>query len=199
MQAVMVALEGKALNWFQWWETCHQNPSWEEFKVAVVRRFQPTMLQNPFEILIGLSQNGTVDEYIQKFEMYAGFLKGIEQEYLVGIFLNGLKDDIKAEVKLYDPATLADLMLKAQMVEEKIRVHSKAGYSSLNRSTTTSKPYIVTRSFSREPTTSGSSVNFNDGKGKSGETTSIASNTSGGQRLRGAPFRKLSEAELQEK
>jgi len=81
------------------------------------------MLQNPFEILIGLSQNGTVDEYIEQFEMYAGFLKGIEQEYLVGIFLNGLKDDIKAEVKLYDLATLADLMLKAQMVEEKIRVH----------------------------------------------------------------------------
>jgi len=39
MQATMVVLEGKALNWFQWWETCNQNPSWEEFKVAVVRRF----------------------------------------------------------------------------------------------------------------------------------------------------------------
>lgn len=32
-----------------------------------------------------------------------GFLKRIPKDYLVGIFLNGLREDIKAEVKLYDP------------------------------------------------------------------------------------------------
>lgn len=127
MQVVMVALEGKALNWFQWWEACNQNPSWAAFKVAVVRRFQPTMLKNPFEILIGLTQSGTVEEYIEQFEQYVGFLEGIEQEYLVSIFLNGLKEEIKAEVKLYEPSTLAELMLKAHMVEEKIRVNSRGG------------------------------------------------------------------------
>ncbi|XP_022632756.1 uncharacterized protein LOC111240932 [Vigna radiata var. radiata] len=38
MQAVIVALEGRALNWFQWWETCNPNPTWDAFKMAVVRR-----------------------------------------------------------------------------------------------------------------------------------------------------------------
>jgi len=39
--------------------------------------------------------------------------------------LNGVRDDIKVEVKLYDPTTLAELIMKAQMVEEKISVLSK--------------------------------------------------------------------------
>jgi len=66
MRVVMIALEGKALNWFQWWETCNPNPKWDAFKVAVVRRFQPNMLKNPFEILIGLRQTSCVEDYIEK-------------------------------------------------------------------------------------------------------------------------------------
>ncbi|WVY96197.1 hypothetical protein V8G54_028348 [Vigna mungo] len=92
MQAVIVALEGRALNWFSGGKLA--------ILILLVRRFQPTMLQNPFEILIALRQSGLVEEYIEQFEQYAGFLKGIPQDYLVGIFLNGLKEEIKAEVKL---------------------------------------------------------------------------------------------------
>ncbi|KOM26411.1 hypothetical protein LR48_Vigan270s000800 [Vigna angularis] len=55
------------------------------------------------------------------------FLKGIQQDSLVGIFLNGLKEDIKAKVKLSEPRNLAELMMKAQKVEEKVRVTSKGG------------------------------------------------------------------------
>jgi len=43
MQVVMIALEGKVLNWFQWRETYKPDPTWESFKVAVVRRFQPNI------------------------------------------------------------------------------------------------------------------------------------------------------------
>lgn len=35
MQAIIVALEGKTLNWFQWWESYNPNPTWEAFKVAL--------------------------------------------------------------------------------------------------------------------------------------------------------------------
>ncbi|MCI82669.1 retrotransposon-derived protein PEG10-like, partial [Trifolium medium] len=28
MQAAMVAMEGKALSWFQWWEYASPNPTW---------------------------------------------------------------------------------------------------------------------------------------------------------------------------
>lgn len=43
-QAAMVAMEGKALTWYQWWDFCAQNPIWEDFNAAIIRRFQPSML-----------------------------------------------------------------------------------------------------------------------------------------------------------
>ena len=101
---------------------CNPKPTWDAFKIAVVRRFQLTMLDNPFEVLLDLKQTGPVEEYIENFEQYAGFLKNVEHDYLVGIFLNGLTEGIKAEVKLHEPKCLAELMMKAKMVEEKIRV-----------------------------------------------------------------------------
>lgn len=54
-------------------------------------------------------------------------MKGIERDYLIGIFLNGLKEDIKAEVKLYKSINLVKLMMKAQVVEEKNQSYSKIG------------------------------------------------------------------------
>ncbi|XP_057445430.1 uncharacterized protein LOC130737629 [Lotus japonicus] len=75
MQATLLALEGKALSWFQWWERCNPRPSWEAFKVAVVRRFQPAMMQNPFELLLSLKQTDTVEVFVEEFEKYVGALR----------------------------------------------------------------------------------------------------------------------------
>ncbi|KAJ1429986.1 hypothetical protein SESBI_08052 [Sesbania bispinosa] len=49
LQAVMVAMEGKTLSWFRWWRLCVSNPSWEDFKAAIIRRFQPEF---DFDILV---------------------------------------------------------------------------------------------------------------------------------------------------
>jgi hypothetical protein len=38
LQAVMRAMEGKALTWYKWWEFCAQNPTWEDFKSAVIQK-----------------------------------------------------------------------------------------------------------------------------------------------------------------
>ncbi|KAJ1415921.1 Retrotransposon gag domain [Sesbania bispinosa] len=77
LQVVMVAMEGRALTWFQWWEFCTVNRTWEGFRTAVIRRFQPSMAQNPYELLLGLKQTTSVEEYREKFELYAGPLKGV--------------------------------------------------------------------------------------------------------------------------
>lgn len=39
VQAIMGALEGRALSWFQWWQSCFTTLSWESFKIGVIRRF----------------------------------------------------------------------------------------------------------------------------------------------------------------
>ena len=98
MQVTVMALEGKALSWYQWWERCNPNPNWERFRLSVVRRFQPSMIQNQFEQLLSLKQTGTVEEFVEDFEKYVGALRTIDQEFVRGIFLNDLKEELQAEV-----------------------------------------------------------------------------------------------------
>ena len=54
VSVAVVVLEGKALTLFRWWEEMVPLRTWEVFKEAVVRRFQPELIQNLFEILVGI-------------------------------------------------------------------------------------------------------------------------------------------------
>lgn len=54
IQEIMVALEGNVLSWFQWWETCHSDIGWEDFKLSILERFQSSTTLNPFSALLAL-------------------------------------------------------------------------------------------------------------------------------------------------
>lgn len=112
-------MEGKALTWYQWWKFCAGNSTWENLKAAIIRRFEPSILQNPSESLPSLKQMGTVEEYREQFELYAGPLVWAEREHLKAIFLNGLKDVVKAELKLHPVNSLPEMMDYAQRIDEK--------------------------------------------------------------------------------
>lgn len=58
LDVVVVTLEDRALNWYQWWEEETLDFSWGEFKRAVIRRFQPGLVQNPLGPLLSLRQIG---------------------------------------------------------------------------------------------------------------------------------------------
>ncbi|XP_057450492.1 protein disulfide-isomerase 5-3-like isoform X1 [Lotus japonicus] len=145
MQATLLALEGKALSWFQWWERCNPTPTWEGFKLAVIRRFQPVMVQNPFELLLSLKQSNTVEAYVEEFERYVGALKEIDQDFAKGIFLNGLKEEIRVEKpswekaakiikERYDPEMDGRILLgKVDCTQEGVlcRRHHIQGYPSI--------------------------------------------------------------------
>jgi len=51
----MVAMEGIALLQFQWWEICNPNQSWTSFNNALIQRFQPILIGDPFESLVALN------------------------------------------------------------------------------------------------------------------------------------------------
>jgi len=72
--------------------------TWNEFKLAVIRRFQPGLLHNPLGPLLSLRQKGTMMEYRDKFEMLVAPLHREERVMLDSIFLNGLKEEIQAEL-----------------------------------------------------------------------------------------------------
>jgi len=121
IQAVMVALDGKALSWFQWWETCNSEIGWGDFKLALLERFQTSAALNPFAALLALKQEETVEEYVEQFERFAGMEKDVDEEHLKDIFVNGLNEGIGAEIKLYEPPTLSIMVKKALMIDQKNR------------------------------------------------------------------------------
>ncbi|WVZ15409.1 hypothetical protein V8G54_012975 [Vigna mungo] len=112
---VLEAEKGKALNWYQWWES-------RMVVAALMGRFQVASSENPYEVLMGLRQRGSVLEYREQFELRYAPLHFADEEFMKGVFMNGLKEDIKAEVRLMGSGDLHVLMEVAQKVEERNRV-----------------------------------------------------------------------------
>ncbi|XP_019459980.1 PREDICTED: uncharacterized protein LOC109359744 [Lupinus angustifolius] len=199
MQATLMALEGKALSWYNWWSRCNPHPSWEGFKIAVVRRFQPSMVQNPFEQLLALRQTGTMEEYVEEFEKYVGALREIDPEFVKGIFLNGLKEEVKAEVKLYEHPNLTEVIHKALMVEEKnIIMQRKGSSNNYARSTRFTRSNFPSRSITLE-SKSGIERKSDQSSGGSASVNMNNAQTVDGSRGRGGAFKQLTGAELREK
>ncbi|XP_020203031.1 uncharacterized protein LOC109788665 isoform X2 [Cajanus cajan] len=127
VEVAMVAMQGKALTWFQWWEGRNPNSAWVGLKGALLRRFQPEMVQNPYEVLLGLKQEGSVADYREKFEANSGPLRIGDTNYLKGIFLNGLKEEIKGELRLHQLNSLEEIMDLALLIESRNSILRKEG------------------------------------------------------------------------
>lgn len=53
-----------------------------------------------------------------KFEKYVGIVKGAKDlKIIMDIFLNGLKEVVGADVKMYEPKSFTAMVKKALMVE----------------------------------------------------------------------------------
>jgi len=127
------AVEGRALTWFRWWEPSTQFHSWLDFREEVLRRFQPEHLQNPYELLLQLKQEKSMREYKDNFEMYASPLRIVDRQFLIGIFLNGLKTEVSVECKLLPFHSLEYLMNLAEKVEGKNATLSRGFHKVQNR------------------------------------------------------------------
>ncbi|CAH9138546.1 unnamed protein product, partial [Cuscuta epithymum] len=112
-------MEGRALNWYQWWEEHANVRNWELFKDALLQRFEPGLEQDPYGPLLSVKQTGSVMEYRDEFELVAAPLKNTDVQMLKGIFMKGLKAEVRAELKLNPVRTLAEVMNKASRVEER--------------------------------------------------------------------------------
>ncbi|RDX67319.1 hypothetical protein CR513_53823, partial [Mucuna pruriens] len=106
-----------------------QSPTanWEQFKEAVIQRFEPGSMQNLYGPLLSLRQTRTVLEYRDRFEMVSSLLKAADWTMLRGILINGLKEETQAELKLHNSRSLSKLMDLALLIEEMNAAFRKGG------------------------------------------------------------------------
>ena len=76
-------------------------------------------------MLLPLEQEETMQGFIGQFEKCVGMVKGLEEPFLVEVFLKGLKEEISTKVRLHEPKNLMEAMVKARRVEDKNKVLGK--------------------------------------------------------------------------
>lgn len=120
MEAAIVAMEGDALLWYQWENRRHPIKSWTDLKTLILRRFRSIKAGSLYEQWLAVAQTSTVADYQRTFIEMSAPLEGITEEMALGHFVNGLKKEIKAEIRILGPQTLDQAMDLAVKIEEKL-------------------------------------------------------------------------------
>lgn len=106
VEAIVVALEGQALLWFQWEHRRRPIESWEQVKALLRRHFCSKSTGTLQEQWLAHRQGGTVSDYRLKFVELLAPLDNVSEKLSLGQFLKGLREDNKAEVWLLSPLTV---------------------------------------------------------------------------------------------
>ncbi|XP_056686977.1 uncharacterized protein [Spinacia oleracea] len=153
MDAAVVSMEGDALRWFTFESRRRPMRTWPELKARVLAKYRPTNAGTLHEQWLATTQTTTVAEYMRKFIDLVSPLDDVPESILLGQFINGLKEDIKSEIRVLNPYTLDQAMDLATRVEERNRVrrngyanHKSGQFSYFSRGPIASNP---------PPTTSG--------------------------------------------
>lgn len=203
LEAVAVALDGEALRWYQWENKRHPIRRWSDLKGFILRQFRSINGGSLYEQWLSTAQTSTVSEYRRKFIETASPLDRVSEDMLLGQFITGLKEEIKAEVRLLNPVSLEQAMELAVRVEEKQRVANgrKQGFGSIrtgsysiySKNSTPITPYSYGPSHSPTQNRQGG-PHFPESQGSVQSPKSVSQITKAVGEVR-----RLTEKELQEK
>lgn len=88
--------------------------------------------------MCSIRQTGSIQEYRQEFAKRSSGATDWPDHCLLGVFMNGLKEELKSDVRIHKPRTVYKAMSLAMEFEQKVssnRGH-KSQWSNLSRSNT---------------------------------------------------------------
>ena len=201
LEAAVVSLDGDALLWYQWENGRRPIRNWAELKGMLLRQFRSSSTGSLQEQWLHHHQTADVLDYRRRFIELMAPLTGVPEDIALAQFLNGLKPELKAEVRVLGPLTLDHAMELAVKVEEKLKQNSakrspvsgfSPHYSTPSHSTGT-KSHIANSSVVVSSVSSGSPTVSSASSPGTNMTGRASSAKPGGE------FRRLSEKELQVK
>lgn len=71
---------------------------------------------------MSLRQTGSIHEFCYWFELILAAIDGLIEETLKMVFMNGLLEEIKVEVKMFSLHTLKEVMVRAIQVKKKNKI-----------------------------------------------------------------------------
>jgi len=83
-------------------------------------RFGPSAFEDVDDELAKIRQTSSISEYHSRFERLANCARDWSERHLIGTFVEGLRPDIRREVKTYRPRTIVAAFSFARVQEEKL-------------------------------------------------------------------------------
>ena len=89
-----MSMEVSTIHWFNLLREIEEELTWEKHKQALIKRYDGSQSNNPFEELNDLQQTRNVDEYIMTFEYISSQVRRLSEQQYSGYFLGELKPDL---------------------------------------------------------------------------------------------------------
>ncbi|RWW55797.1 hypothetical protein BHE74_00037526 [Ensete ventricosum] len=119
VEIAVIHLERDVIQWFNWFEHTHGGLSRQRFKEGLLNCFGPTDFDNIDGQLVKIRQTSTIQEYQTRFERLSNKLRiGLKQ--LLGTSIEGLKPEIRGEVKARQLYTLMAAISFARIQKEQL-------------------------------------------------------------------------------
>ncbi|XP_062108212.1 uncharacterized protein LOC133819070 [Humulus lupulus] len=204
LETAIIGLDGDALTWFQWENQRRPITSWATLKRLILLRFRAAPIGSLSEELLSIIQTSTVKDYRVRWEVLASRVPDIPEHILEGSFMRGLKDEIKAALHILQPIGLAQIMDTAQRVEEGNQLlHLGLGFRPSSTKSTQSFPahlkQALNQSAYRVPQSHAYGHPASSAPSSSPPTCTIVPSSVAGQPPKPQQFRRLTEAEYQDK
>nr|GEZ58893.1 retrotransposon Gag domain, retroviral aspartyl protease [Tanacetum cinerariifolium] len=111
----------KAEKYFRYYQIPDEEK--EELVQAFTRSFSSAEFQNPDDFLCSIKQTSSKHEYRQEFAKRSFWVSNWPDHCLLGEFLNGLKDELKSDVRIHKPRTVYSTMSLALEFKYKLATH----------------------------------------------------------------------------
>ena len=103
VEASVICFKGDALLWYQYEQKRKPILQWEEMQVLLWNRFRPAIEGITCQKFLSLRQTGTMAKFRREFELLAAPLDhSVSLEVMESTFVNGLTEEIRAELRLWD-------------------------------------------------------------------------------------------------
>ncbi|XP_044322006.1 uncharacterized protein [Triticum aestivum] len=117
-------LEGHAALWWQAFKQRRRLWPWDDFAMEIALEFGQGEYESHMTRILQLKQLGTVTEYKTEFEsaMYnlIALDPSLNSKFFISQFVLGLKDDIRAAVRLQSPTSVTRAVCLAKIQEEEL-------------------------------------------------------------------------------
>lgn len=121
MKLARLSMEGSTIHWFNLLMETEDELSWEKLKRALIARYGGRRLENPFEELSTLRQTGSVEEFVEAFELLSSQVGRLPEEQYLGYFMSGLKAQIRRRVRTLNPQNRMQMMRMEKDVEDELK------------------------------------------------------------------------------